>query len=87
MKTTWKLQDAKSHFSQVVEDAIRNGPQYVSRRGLDAVVVLAVSEYEALTSNKPGLTEFLLNCPKLDDESASETVFERQKDYPRNIAL
>lgn len=83
MKTVWKLQDAKSHFSQVVEDTLRIGPQYVSRRGVDAVVMLSVAQYEELISNKPGLTDFLLTCPTMGDELA----LERQKDLPRSIDL
>ena len=33
MNTSWKLQDAKAKFSQVVENALKVGPQYVTRRG------------------------------------------------------
>lgn len=83
MKTIWKLQDAKSHFSQVVEDALRIGPQYVSRRGVEAIVVLSVAQYAALVSNKPGFSDFLLTCPTVGDD----LVLERQKDMPRSIDL
>ena len=83
MKTLWKLQDAKGQFSKVVQDALKNGPQYVTRRGLEAVVVVSVKEYEELLSKKPSFKEFLLNCPKMD----KGFEFERQKDYPRSIEL
>ncbi|UCH95525.1 MAG: type II toxin-antitoxin system Phd/YefM family antitoxin [Candidatus Aminicenantes bacterium] len=83
MKTTWKLQDAKSQFSKVVEDALKSGPQYVTRRGVAAVVVVSIQEYEALTSNKPTFKEFLLSCPKMDEHFE----IERQKDYPGSIEL
>ncbi|MFH0728215.1 MAG: type II toxin-antitoxin system Phd/YefM family antitoxin [Pseudomonadota bacterium] len=79
MGTTWKLQDAKAKFSKIVEDALNIGPQYVTRRGRKAVVVVSVEDYEELTSNKPSFKEFLLNCPKTGIE------FERQKDFPRSI--
>jgi len=83
MNTSWKLQDAKAKFSQVVDDALKIGPQYVTRRGREAVVVLSVKEYEKITSKKPTLKEFLLNCPKMDNNFK----FERQKDYSRDIEL
>jgi len=83
METVWKLQDAKSQFSKVVEDAITSGPQYVSRRGTKAVVVLSVRDYEKMISNKPSFREFLIGCPKMDEDFQ----IERQKDYPRNIEL
>ncbi|MCP4105908.1 MAG: type II toxin-antitoxin system Phd/YefM family antitoxin [Desulfobacteraceae bacterium] len=83
MKNVWKLQDAKSQFSKVVENALKKGPQYVSRRGVEAVVVVSVRDYEALISAKPSFKEFLLSCPKMDENFE----IERQKDYPRNIEL
>jgi prevent-host-death family protein len=83
METAWKLQDAKSQFSKVVEDALKRGPQYVTRRGAKAVVVLSVRDYEKLISNKPSLKEFLLSCPKMDEDFQ----IERPKDYPRNSEL
>ena len=83
MKTTWKLQDAKSKFSKVVEDALKEGPQYVTRRGIEAVVVLSVQEYKELLPNKTNFKEFLMNCPKMN----KDFEFERQKDFPRSITL
>ncbi len=76
METVWKLQDAKSQFSKVVQEALKSGPQYVTRRGTKAVVVLSVRDYEKLISNKPSLKDFLLGCPKLDEDYQ----IERQQD-------
>ena len=83
MRPTWKLQDAKAKFSQIVEDALKLGPQFVTRRGQKAVVVVSTEEYEKLISKKPSFKEFLLNCPKIDNDFE----FERQKDFSRNIEL
>lgn len=81
MNTSWKLQDAKAKFSQVVDDALKVGPQYVTRRGQEAVVVLSAKEYKKITSQKPSLKQFLLTCPKID----SDFEFERQKDYSKGV--
>ena len=83
MKTIWKLQDAKAQFSKVVEDALKTGPQYVTRRGAKVVVILSAKDYENLVSNKPSFKEFLLNCPKMD----KNFEIERRQDYPRSIEL
>jgi antitoxin Phd len=83
MKTIWKLQDAKAQFSKVVENALKTGPQYVTRRGATAVVVVSVDDYEKLICDKPSFREFLLGCPKLADGFE----FKRQKDYPRSVDL
>ncbi len=45
---TWKLEDAKARFSEVVRLAREHGPQRVTVRGRDAVVVLAAEEYARL---------------------------------------
>ncbi len=82
MKKKWKLQDAKSKFSEVVEDALKKGPQYITRRGKDAVVIISVKEFDALTSNKKDFKEMLLNCPKIEDFDITN-----KKDYPRNIDI
>ena len=83
MKTLWKLQDAKSQFSKLVDKALAAGPQYVTRRGTEAVVVIATKQYEALTSKSPNFKEFLLICPKI----YQHFEIERQKDYPRDVEL
>ena len=49
----WKLEDAKARFSEVVRHAREDGPQRVSVRGHDAVVVMSVEEFERLASEKP----------------------------------
>ena len=83
MGSSWKLQEAKAKFSKLVEDALKIGPQVVTRRGEKAVVVVSVKEFEELTSNKPSFKEFLLSCPKIDNDFE----FQRQKDFPRSIEL
>jgi prevent-host-death family protein len=43
---TWKLQDAKARFSEVVRRAQSDGPQRVTVHGKDAVIVVSASEYD-----------------------------------------
>jgi antitoxin Phd len=44
----WKLEDAKARFSEVVRRAQSEGPQRVTVRGKDAVVVISAAELERL---------------------------------------
>lgn len=81
--TVWKLQDAKAQFSKVVKNALKIGPQFVTRRGADAVVVLSATQYKDLVSAKPSFKAFLLDCPRLDEG----LDIERQKDVPRSLEL
>lgn len=51
----WKLEDAKARFSEVVRHARSEGPQRVSVRGRDAVVVVSVEEFDRLAPGEPRL--------------------------------
>lgn len=58
----WKLQDAKARFSEVVRRARDEGPQRVTYRGTDAVVVVAAGDFKRLLpAERPrqSLTAFL----------------------------
>ena len=58
----WKLEDAKARFSEVVRRARAEGPQRVTYRGKDAVVVIAVDDMKRLLpAERPAkpLVEFL----------------------------
>jgi len=46
MKAVWALQDAKNQFSRVVEKALKEGPQTVTRHGRDCVVIISTDALE-----------------------------------------
>jgi antitoxin Phd len=62
--SAWQFQDAKGRFSEVVDLSLREGPQMVTRRGEETVVVLSVREYRWLTGHTPRLIDCLLNAPR-----------------------
>ncbi len=78
---TWQLQEAKSHFSEVVERALSEGPQMVTRRGQDAVVVLSTQDYRSL-SGTSSLMNTLLNAPRGEPLDIT-----RSREVVRDIAL
>ena len=45
---SWKLEDAKARFSEVVRRAQSEGPQRVTVRGKEAVVVISAAELQEL---------------------------------------
>jgi prevent-host-death family protein len=55
----WRLAEAKNKFSELVNRALAEGPQRVVRRN-DAVVVIALQDYEQLTGKKTGFKDFLM---------------------------
>lgn len=60
---TWQLQEAKSRFSELVDMTLSEGPQLVTRRGAEAVVVIAAPEYQKL-QGAPSLLALLNNAPR-----------------------
>ncbi|MCK5153728.1 MAG: type II toxin-antitoxin system Phd/YefM family antitoxin [Spirochaetales bacterium] len=84
MKTnTWQLQDAKSKFSMLVEKALHHEPQFVTRHGSDAVVIVSFEDYKKITKPKTDLVTFLQNSPL----AGIDLDISRSKDFPREIDL
>lgn len=78
----WEMSVARRKFSQVVQRAIDEGPQVVTRHGESVVVVISAEEYRRLTCPKPDFAEFLLSAP---DPSLLD--LERTPDLTREIEL
>ena len=83
MIDTWQLQDAKNRFSEVVKKALANGPQIVTKRGVETVIVLSVKEYRKLKRPKNSLVDFFKDSP-LRDMNIDMT---RSKEPAREIDL
>ncbi|MQA88764.1 MAG: type II toxin-antitoxin system prevent-host-death family antitoxin [Gemmatimonas sp.] len=83
---TWKLEDAKNRFSEVVRRALRHEPQRVTRNGRDAVVVMSAEDYERLVAPRD-LVEFLQESPLAEALATDELKLDRAPDYDRDIDL
>lgn len=62
----WQLQDAKNKFSKLVEEAMTQGPQIVTKRGIESVVVLSKKDYNNLSKSKKSLINILKSTPKIE---------------------
>ncbi len=61
MSKVWQVQDAKARFSEFLEASLTEGPQIVTRRGVEAAVLLPINEWRRLESMaQPSLKELLL---------------------------
>ncbi len=57
----WPVHDAKARFSQLLQASLSEGPQIVTRRGVEAAVLLPIQEWRRLQeSARPTLKELLL---------------------------
>lgn len=76
----WQLQEAKQKFSQLVQRALDEGPQVVTRHGETVVVVVSAEDYRRLTGDKPDFVQFLLSSPDF-----TVLDLERATNGPREI--
>ena len=79
----WKLEDAKARFSELVRRAEQDGPQTVTVRGREAVVVVSAAQFAKLQppAKREPLVDFLKS---LDLEGIDLT---RDPDFGRDVAL
>lgn len=71
----WQVQDAKARFSEMLERAIADGPQIVTKRGKEAAVLLSAEEWRSLEARaRPSLKELLLS-----DEARTDDLIPRRR--------
>ena len=77
----WQVQQAKAHFSEVLEAAQKRGPQIITKHGTETAVVLSIHEYKALKTPEPRMDfiDFLLSAPKFESDE-EEKIFDNLRD-------
>ncbi len=61
MDNRWEVRTAQARFSELIEKAATEGPQIVTRRGVETVVVAPIELWRNLERGaKPKLKELLL---------------------------
>lgn len=80
----WKLQDAKARFSEVVRRAQTEGPQRVTVRGHDAVVIIAADELDRLL---PPATDQVPFVEFMESLSVDGLDLTRSHDTGRDVDL
>lgn len=79
----WAVAEAKARFSEVIDRALSEGPQTITRKGREAVVVVSAAEWKRKTKRKGNLAEFFAASPL----RGSGIKIQRTKDGPREIGL
>ena len=44
----WQVQDAKARFSEFLEASLREGPQIVTRRGIETAVLVPIQQWRSM---------------------------------------
>jgi prevent-host-death family protein len=79
----WAVAHAKAKFSDVIELALREGPQTITRRGRKTVVVVSAREWERKTLRKGNLAEFFAASPL----RGAKIRIQRSKAKARKVVL
>lgn len=82
----WQIQTAKARFSEVFRRARSEGPQWITRRDKEAVVMLPAEEFERLLARarQPrSLVQFFAQSPL----AKTPINLTRTPDYGRKIDL
>ena len=79
----WQSQDAKARLSELVKNAVSEGPQGISVRGHKEVVVISMQEYEALTKQQQSFWQFMQSSRFTERKKKNE----RGKASPRDSGL
>lgn len=77
---SWALADAKNRFSELCDKALRDGPQTVSRRGKEEVVVVAAAAFARLRGERHRFVDFLVGGAPLDGIG-----IDRDRSPPREV--
>jgi prevent-host-death family protein len=79
----WSVADAKARLSELLDQAISDGPQAITRRGREVAIVVSVEEWHRKSSRAGSLAGFLAASPLRD----SGLRIERVKAHPREVSL
>jgi len=84
-KTTevWTVAKAKAKLSEVIDRALSDGPQTITRKGRKAVVLVSAEEWERKTRRTGNLAEFFAESPL----RGAKVQIERLEHGPRKVDL
>ena len=79
----WTVAEAKAKFSEVIERAVSDGPQTITRNGRTTAVVVGAEEWDRKTKRVGTLAEFFAASPL----RGSGVKLRRSRELPREIDL
>jgi prevent-host-death family protein len=60
---TWTVAEAKAKFSEILNRAMSEGPQTITRNGRTAAIVVGAEEWQRKTQRVGTLAEFFASSP------------------------
>lgn len=60
---TWQMQEAKNKLSELIDRAHTDGPQVITRHGVEVAVVMPYARYRKLTAQHKRMGDFFMDSP------------------------
>ena len=85
MSRKWPVQAAKSRFSELLDAAIAEGPQIVTKHGIETAVLLPIEQWRKLERmTRPDLKELLL-APEARTEELTPPRQQHRRRTPSSV--
>ena len=63
MNHTWQLEEARKKLHRVVDNAVHQGPQIITKHGVETAVVLSYDAYKKMMPPQKKLSSFFQDSP------------------------
>jgi prevent-host-death family protein len=80
---TWGVAQAKAHLSIVIDYALAEGPQTITRSGRRAAVLVSAEDWDRKRKRQGNLTDFFASSPL----RGARLRVKRRTDRARSLAL
>ena len=85
MSRKWQVQEAKARFSEFLDASVADGPQIVTKRGVETAVLVPIAQWRKLEhAAKPDLKELLL-APEARTEQLTPPRVQRPRRTPAPV--
>lgn len=83
MTRAWQVQEAKARFSELLDSSLKEGPQIVTRRGVETAVLVPIEEWRRLQRlATPNLKTLLLASEARTDALVPKRDHHRHRGTP-----
>jgi antitoxin Phd len=78
----WQVQEAKARFSELLDATLKKGPQIVTRRGVEAAVLVPIDEWKRLQAGAKSHWKDVLLAPepRFELEPIPKSMFRLRRD-------
>ena len=80
MSRKWPFQDAKARFSELLDTTLAEGPQIVTKHGIETAVLLPIEQWRRMERmTRPDLKELLLASEARTEELTPPRLQHRRR--------